>query len=144
MSRRNSRMVVLAAFVVAFLGPWGTDHESYRISFPDVVLDTLDAGPTSWAILIVGAILLVPIACLAAVLRPSLRSAHVLYRVALSVPGAPLLVLLVVALLAAHDRPELDEAWGLIAYAGTLILAIVVEILPARPAPERDYSEVFR
>jgi hypothetical protein len=137
-------MAVLGAFVLAFLGPWGTDHESYRISFPNVALDTFDAGPTSWAILIVGAILLAPIACLGAVLRPSLRPAHVLYRVVLGVAGVPLVVLLGLLLLATHDRPGLEEAWGLIAYAGTLILAIVVEILPARPAPERDYSEVFR
>ena len=141
MNRRTGRTVVLAVFAAAFLGPWPMEFgrglkDAWRLFTPQG-LPWL-AGP-----LLAGAVLylLIPLACLLAVVWPSPRVSGAVYRGLLFGAGIPFLAL-VVAIAFSLDRIPVDR-WGLCLYVVALALALAAELLPVGAAP-RDYARTFR
>lgn len=127
-------MVVLAAFVLAFLLPWDSEK-----SFVTLAWSAFAERSDSVERTIFSVILSILVACISAILWPSARVLGIVYRTVLVILGFPML--LIIALL----YPGLMvEAWGVPLYGATLVFAFTVEVFPLRRPPERDYSEVFR
>jgi hypothetical protein len=137
--RRIARSLVLALLLVAFIGPWaGGSHGHPRlVYFPEIVEHKL--RKPDWLSILVAGILMVPVACLSAILAPSSRLAVVAYRV---IGGGTAIHFLV--RWPRRTLAELIEVWGLGLYLTALLLAVAVEVVPARAAPKRDYTDVFR
>jgi hypothetical protein len=137
-TRRRARVVVLALLAVSFFGPWlntGGVWDPRLAYFPAVAVDLLLSPAAPLAL----ALIAVPITCLAAILSRASRVPGIVHGVLAAVTW------IVMSFLCSMAAPgALDGAWGLGLNFAALFLALVVEVIPARRAPARDYGELFR
>jgi len=156
-TRRLLRTVVLALFLIAFLGPWIDNRRplaplweprpEYRAeNFFHFLADVLPAvsrmtgAKLLWRLLLLIAIVLLPLVCVAAILQPTSRLVVVVYRfLAIS-----LAVLGVVAV--AEGMSLFEPLWGPTLFLGAVLLASSFEFVPVpRPvSPDGDCANVVR
>ena len=146
-NRRLARSVVLVLFLLAFVGPWGTVHNSHgptrRLYFPKVVQGVV-GRPLRWPSLLIAGIVALPVACLATVLAPRSRLPAIAYRLLTVVMAAVVGVFAGTAAARGVPLSEFLADWGPTLYLATALLAVGLEATPKRQAQRHDYANVFR